>query len=164
MLVETKHFGQMEIDNSRLIRFESGIPGFENVKEYVVIENGDEKSPFKWLQSCDAPELAFAIIDPFAVKKDYDFEISNEVVEKLGIESEKDVEVYSIVVVPEVLEQISMNLKAPLVINAKNHKGSQIVLDTDKYSVRHYILDEIRRQEAEHACTDKEKRPVDHHK
>jgi flagellar assembly factor FliW len=40
-----------------------------------------------------------------------------------------------------------MNLKAPVIINKEKRKGIQIVLDTDKYSVRHLILDELKRRE-----------------
>ena len=55
--------------------------------------------------------------------------------------------VLSIVVVREEVEKISMNLKAPIIINTKNNKGMQVILDTDRYSVRHYIVDELQRQE-----------------
>jgi len=79
--------------------------------------------------------------------KDYDFEIPDEAVESLGIESILDVMVLSIVVVPEDISKMTMNLKAPVIINTKNNKGMQVVLDTDRYSVRHYIIEELRRQE-----------------
>jgi flagellar assembly factor FliW len=40
-----------------------------------------------------------------------------------------------------------MNLKAPIIVNMNNRKAAQIILDTDKYTVRHFILDELRKQE-----------------
>lgn len=109
--------------------------------------NGDETSPFKWLQSVDNGQLAFAVVNPFEVVRDYDIEIPDEAISNLNIESAEEVMVLSIVVVPEELSKMTMNLKAPVVINTKNNYGMQVVLDTDMYSVRHYIIEELRRQE-----------------
>jgi len=146
MKLNTKHFGEIDIDEKGIIEFDEGIPGFETAKKYVLLGTEDEESPFRWLQSVDKPELAFAIVDPFAIKEDYDIEISDEIIQKLWIEKLEEVLVYSIVVVPEDMTKMSMNLKAPVIINTCNRKGAQVVLDTDAYSVRHYILDELRRQ------------------
>ena len=157
MLLQTKHFGGIEIAENSIIRFDSGLPGFELLKEFILIDSGDEASPFKWLQCINEPQMAFAIANPFLIVKDYDFVLGDEASVRLKIKKIEDVAVYVIVVVPEDYEKISMNLKAPLIINIKNNKGEQIILDTDKYTVRHYILDELRRQEVgADACADKE--------
>jgi flagellar assembly factor FliW len=161
MLLHTKHFGEIEIEESGIIRFDEGLPGFENLKEFTLIGNGDETSPFKWMQCVNEPQVAFAIANPFMIVKDYDFELPDAEAARLGIKSQEDLAVYSIVVVPEDLTKISMNLKAPLIINSRTNKGEQIILDTDKYAVRHYILDELRRQEdSADAGTDKKKGSV----
>lgn len=165
MLLQTRHFGEIEIEKSSILRFEAGIPGFEPLKEYVLIDNDEENSPFKWLQCVNDPQIAFAIANPFGIIKDYNFELPDDAVRELGIEGTEEVAVFSIVVVPEDLTKISMNLKAPLIINSSNKKGAQVVLDTDKYTVRHYIMDELRRMEADaDACTDKEKGSDNNHK
>ncbi|NLL06442.1 MAG: flagellar assembly protein FliW [Clostridiaceae bacterium] len=147
MLLNTKHFGEIEIDESKIITFKEGIPSFEDLKRYIVLYNGDETSPFRWLQCVDDGQLAFAVINPFMILKNYDIEISEETVESLNIESITDVMVLAIVVVPEEPNKMTMNLKAPVIINTKNNSGMQVVLDTDMYSVRHYIIEELRRQE-----------------
>lgn len=147
MLLETKHFGEIEYEQGSIICFDSGLPGFENDKKFIIIDSPEEQSIFKWLQSIDEPMLAFAIVNPFLIKADYDFDISDEDAKILEIDNAEDIVVYSILVVPEELTKVSMNLKAPVIINARKRKGAQIVLDTDKYTVRHYVLDELRRQE-----------------
>lgn len=165
MLLQTKHFGPIEMDDGNLLTFESGLPGFENVNKYVLINSTDEQSPFKWLQCVEEPELAFAVVNPFFIKKDYCFEISGATVEELSIENAEDIMTISIVVIPDDLAMMSMNLKAPVIINTKNNKAVQIILDTDKYTVRHYILDELRRQEvADNVGVNEEKGPDDSHK
>ena len=158
MLLKTKHFGEIEIDEKNILKFDFGLPGFEPCKKYILLGNEDEASPFKWLQCIDRSEVAFAIANPFLIVKDYDFELNDESAKNLEIEKSEDAAVYVIVVVPEDFKKISMNLKAPLIINGRNKKGAQIILDTDKYTVRHYILDELRRQEVStDAGSDKEK-------
>lgn len=147
MQLETKHFGMIEIKEGEIVNFSDGMPGFEKVKQYILIGTGDDKSPFKWLQSVDEPTVAFAVVNPFLIKKDYDFELSDKMIKSIELDSENDVQVYSIVVVPEDTKKITMNLKAPVIINTKSLKGMQVVLDTDRYTVRHYILEELRRQE-----------------
>jgi len=98
------------------------------LKRYVVLYDGDKNSPFRWLQNVDDGELAFAVVNPFMVVKDYDFEIPDEAVESLGIESILDVMVLSIVVVPEDISKMTMNLKAPVIINTKIIKVCKLSL------------------------------------
>lgn len=161
MQLDTKHFGLMEIDEKGIIYFPEGLPGFENIRKFTLLSNDDKESPFKWLQSVDEPGLAFVVADPFLIKKDYDIEIKDEILTALGVEKPEDILVYSIVVVPEDISKISINLKAPVVINTGNHKGMQVILDTDRYGVRHYILEELHGQEVTgNACSDKEKGTV----
>jgi flagellar assembly factor FliW len=161
MQLNTRHFGTLEIDEKEIINFPEGLPGFIHIKKYVILANGEGDSPFRWLQSVDEPDLAFAVVDPFSVKKDYSINIGDDVTDVLGIESAEDVLIYSIVVVPEDVSKISMNLKAPVIINTRNNKGMQVILDTDEYGVRHYILEELRRQEVgAHACSDKKEGTV----
>ncbi len=155
MLIKTRNFGEIDVDREKILFFEEGIPGFENVKQFILLDTDDAESPFKWLQSVDSPELAFAVVNPFMILRSYDFEIDDNTVEALEIEKPEDVLVYSIVVVPEDVSKMTMNLKAPVLINSRNRKGMQVVLDTDKYGVRHYILEELQRQEvAVNACSE----------
>lgn len=147
MIIETTHFGEVKIDEEKILNFEAGIPGFEDVHKFGIINSEDPESPFKWIQAIGIPKLAFALIDPFAVKKDYDFELNDEHVKALNIENDSQIAVYSIVVIPEDTKKISMNLKAPIIINMSNKKAAQVVLDTDQYTVRHFILDELQKQE-----------------
>ena len=161
MLLKTRHFGEVKINEKDIIRFENGIPGFEHNKKFIILSDDVQEASFKWLQSVDTPEVSFALVDPFIIKPDYDINISEETVEALNIKEKNDVEVYSIVVVPEDISKMTMNLKAPVIINVKDMKGIQVILDTDEYSVRHYILEELRKREVNNnACIDEEKRAV----
>jgi flagellar assembly factor FliW len=146
MIIETTHFGEIEIIKENILDFEEGILGFEDIHKFGIIYSEDQESPFIWIQAIEKPELAFALVDVFAIKKDYDFELKDEDVNSLGIEDASQVAVFAILVIPEDEKKISMNLKAPIIVNSKNNKAAQIILNSDKYTVRHFILDELQKQ------------------
>ncbi|SDZ32899.1 flagellar assembly factor FliW [Proteiniborus ethanoligenes] len=144
MKLSTKHFGEIDIDEKKIINFIDGIPGFEEEKRFVIIDNPEDGVPFKWLQSLDETELAFVIINPFIFKQDYEFNIPDQTIEKLKIKEEKDVAVYSIVNIPEDITKMTANLLGPVIINIKEMLGKQIVLDDNRYKTKHFILEEAK--------------------
>lgn len=140
MKLNTKNFGEIDICEEKIISFPEGIPGFEYEKEFVIINNEDEQSPFHWLQSVNNPELAFVIIDPFVIFSDYTIDLPKTVQDKLNIKDEKDVAVYSIVVVPKDVKKMTANLLGPIIINVKERLGKQVILDDTRYTTKHYIF------------------------
>ncbi|NLJ78744.1 MAG: flagellar assembly protein FliW, partial [Tissierellia bacterium] len=71
---------------------------------------------------------------------DYDIRISKVIRDRLDIRDEKDVAIYSIVVVPEDMEDMTANLLGPVIINIDKKLGKQIILDDDRYSTKYYIF------------------------
>ncbi len=146
MQLNTRHFGQLDIDEKGIIDFPEGLPGFEDVKKFVLLAGTEENSPFKWLQGVDNTELAFVVIDPKVFKPDYVVDIDDEEVEVLEIKDADKVVILSIVVVPEVMAEMTANLKAPVLINTENNRGKQVVLNNGEYRIKHYILQELRQK------------------
>ena len=142
MKLNTKNFGEIEIDKEKIILFPEGILGFEEEKQFIIINNEDEENPFQWLQSVSNPDLAFVIINTFFVYPNYDIVIPETAQNKLKIKDEKDIIIYSIVVVPEDMEKMTTNLLGPIIINIHEKIGKQIVLDDNRYSTKHYIFKE----------------------
>lgn len=140
MKFNTTNFGEIEIDEQKILDFPEGLLGFQEEKKFIIINNEDTENPFQWLQSLNNPDLAFVIINPFIVYPDYDIRISKTVRNRLEIEDEKDVAIYAIVVVPEEMEKMTANLLGPIVININKKLGKQIILDDNRYSTKHYIF------------------------
>lgn len=136
MRFETKYFGEVEVEENKIIDFEDGLPGFENRHKFVILNNYDteEPVPFMWLQSVDDPELAFVISIPFFLRPDYELEIPESTVEKMEITSPEDVGVYAICKISGRVEDMMFNLRNPIVVNAKNHKGAQLILNDVRFS------------------------------
>ncbi|WHE06700.1 flagellar assembly protein FliW [Thermoanaerobacterium thermosaccharolyticum] len=143
MNIETKNFGLVSYNEEDVLYFDDGIPGFEGLKSFILL-SVDEYTPFKWLQSLDDTDIAFVIIDPKVVVKDYKVEIDEDIAKLLEIKDINHALVYAIVVIPDEIEKMTANLKAPIIINAENNKGMQILLDNDDYMIKHPILKELK--------------------
>ncbi len=139
MKLDTRNFGEIEIDESGIITFESGLPGFENLKRFAVLMDSD--MVVDWLQGIDE-DVTFPIINPFSITDDYEFKIPDCDVKKLQIESQKDVLIYSVVTIPAEIEDIRANLRAPIVINKKGKLAKQLILD-EKYPVKYKFFDRL---------------------
>ncbi len=147
MLIDTRNFGQVELPEDKVINFKNGLIAFTEMKRFFLIENEDKDIPICWLQSADDPDLSFAVVNPFMIKPGYEFELSAADREELKIKSPDEVVVFSVVVLPEDIRQMTINLLAPLVINVQEKSGKQIVLQDRRYTINHSILKELRSNE-----------------
>lgn len=121
------------------IKFEKGIPGFE---EYKIFELNDieENENLKMLISEKDMNVGFITISPFKIKKDYEIDLNDEILDALSIEKAEDVMLLNIITLGKSLETSTVNLKAPLVINIKNKKGKQLILQDDKYKIKEPLM------------------------
>ena len=145
MTIQTKHFGELNIDEGKIITFPEGIPGFPEHKKYIFIfDEEDENSPFCWLQSIDDGNIAFALINPLSIYPQYAPQVDEgTVLESLGEANPENLAVYAIVVVPEDITQMTANLKAPLIINTKTKLGMQVIAENDDYEVKYKIFNDL---------------------
>lgn len=132
MIVKTLLFGDIEIEDEYKVEFISPILGFEDENEFILIRE-KEDSPFFWLQSLKTPELAFLLADPFVFFSDYSVELGDSY-------NAEDVVIYVIVNLNENFKLSTANLVAPIVIDVKSKKASQIVLEDSPYTTRHYLF------------------------
>lgn len=121
------------------IEFKNGIPGFENYKKFIVndIENNKD---FKSIVSVDDEYVGFIAVSPFTIINDYEFDINDEVINLLEIEKAEDVMVLGLVRLGKTVKESTVNLKAPIIINVKNNKGMQYIIQNDKYLTREPII------------------------
>ena len=135
------------LSDEAVFNFEDGIPAFEDACNFIIITN-DDMQPFLYMKSLDIEELGFVCVDPFLIKKDFVVKIPAADLVKLELEDASDALVLSFVTVYSDPKDNTANLLAPLVINLKNRKGRQIILE--KYPVRYKIwegLEEISQEE-----------------
>ena len=131
--------GTITYEENEIIKFEKGIPGFQKLKKFI-IKDIEENSPFSVLQSIEDKHIGFILISPFSIYDNYEINLNEEVVKSLEIKSPEDVLLYSLVTLNSNLREITANLKAPIVINIKNKKGEQYIIDKDKYKIKEKIF------------------------
>ncbi|NLX64568.1 MAG: flagellar assembly protein FliW [Clostridiaceae bacterium] len=139
MQLETAHFGVIDIDETEFIYFPEGIPGFENSKRFALIGHDVKDSVFFWLQSVDMPELCFVVADPFMIYEGYTVDVEDEDVEALEITDPNKVITLTIVIIPENINEVRVNLKAPILINVEKKLGKQIIQKNDNLPIRYYL-------------------------
>lgn len=121
------------------IIFKKGILGFEYLKEYRFGEIEDNQV-FKEITSIDEENIGFILISPFEIDSTYDIKIDNNTIEELKIKKPEDILLYSIVTLNESIENSTVNLMAPIVINTKNNIAKQVVLQEEKYKIKHPLI------------------------
>lgn len=146
MLIKTRHFGEIDLDEDKILYFENGILGFEDFKKYILLfDNEDgERSDISWLQSIEEEALAIPVISPFLVKTDYNPEIEDELLKPLGNITENNIAVLVTITVPSDITNISANLKAPFIINSETRKCAQIIIDNPDYEVKYRFYDQLK--------------------
>lgn len=153
MKAATRLFGEIEIDESKIITFEDGILGFPDMKKFTLIfdEEKEGRPSISWLQSMDEPEIAFPVMDPLFVCETYNPSVEEELLKNLGTIKEDNLYVLVTVTVPQNIKELAVNLKAPIVINTDTRKASQIIVEDDlpvRYRI-YEILEEAKKKAGE---------------
>ena len=143
MKVNSRIFGEIEIDDSKIIYFPSGIIGFPEMTDFAIIydEEKGKDTPIHWMQSLQETEFALPVMDPLLVMGNYNPEVEDDYLLPLGKMNEEEALVLVTISVPKDLQKMSVNLQAPIIINAETKKAAQIIVNTEKYPVKYYIYD-----------------------
>lgn len=139
MEIKTQLFGSIEIREEDVYSFPQGIPGFEEHRRFIILRP-DQELPFSYLQSIDEGELSFLMTNPFLFYENYEFELSKQDQRELAIQSEQDVTVWVMVSVKQTLQDATLNLMAPVIMNPREKLGKQAVLQGTPYKTKHLLL------------------------
>lgn len=146
MLAQTRFFGEVNIDDEKILTFENGIMGFEDMKRWTImydIEKGTEGA-ISWLQSLDFPGLALPIISPYAITKEYVPVVEDELLAPLGEFKDEDLLIFLILTIPkENPKETTANFKAPVLINPVNKKGLQLIINNEDYLIKQKLHDAL---------------------
>ena len=121
------------------ILFEKGIPGFENYIDIFNVNIIEGIKRFYNIVSKEDSNIGFVSISPFEIKKDYEIDLDDEFIKELDIKDEKDVLVICLITLGKSLKDSTANLKAPIIINIKNNRGKQLILQDDKYKIKELL-------------------------
>jgi flagellar assembly factor FliW len=145
--IQTTRFGELSYELQDVIFFPRGIPGFETQREWALA--GDEGSAIKWLQSLTDGSLALPVTTPDVVMPSYNARIPDDELEL--IEASKDVRDLALLTVLSIPEaepwNMTVNLRAPIVVDTVTRKALQVIVLNEDYPVRHPVFPEHSREE-----------------
>ena len=142
MRIHTINFGDLEVSKDTVITFDDGLPGFPQLRRFVILEM-DEVKPFHYLQALpddDTPPIALYLINPFLVDPSYEFRLTDSDMDAIKSMNSAELIIYAVATIPADPREATVNLMAPIVINEKDRRGRQVILHDSKYSVRHPLL------------------------
>ena len=142
MQIDTLRFGMVEVDENKIITFGDGIPGLEQYQKYALLQF-EESYPIVWLQAMDDTGICLPVLDTFSVLPDYVFDIDDTDVKDLELKNPDELHVVSVVVIPEDIQGMTVNLAAPIIINTLTGQAKQIVLTGTEYNVRAPVFQQI---------------------
>ena len=138
-------FSEVTIERENVLSFPQGLPGFEHLRDYGLVEI-DEEVPFLRLQSLDEPRLGFVIVNPMLLWPEYNPDIGQEDLQGLGITQTEHLAVYCIVTLSTDPRQVTANLRGPICINTESMQAKQMILVDERYHIKHSIMEASSRE------------------
>ena len=135
MLIHTTRFGEIDVPEECIIQFAGGLPGFPDDTAFALFPY-ETDSPFHIMQSVSNPDLTFLLADPYRFYNDYMFELDDQMAAEWGFSTENPPYVYTVATLKESLEQMTVNLLAPIIVNWPQRVGAQLIIENKHYSVQ----------------------------
>ena len=146
MEINAKYFGQVSYDKNEAIHIINGLIGFEAYTEYLPIPFHEDSDSLISLQSLEDETLSFILMNPFGILADYSPSLSDEELKEPDAEASEDLSYYVVCVMRDSVAESTVNLKAPLVVNARTRQARQIILDQSEYTFRHVLGDMMKEE------------------
>ncbi|GAQ24371.1 flagellar assembly factor FliW [Tepidanaerobacter syntrophicus] len=137
------------LNDEKVITFLNGILGLEDYKKYIILDH-PESDVIKWIQSVDEPQIALPVVNPYSFYPDYAPEISEEDLKRLKISSAEEALALCVITISQDTSTITVNLKAPIIINVSERLADQLIAENADYSIRQPL--DIRRIHDDRRC------------
>ncbi len=138
MRIQTKFFGEIELDSARRWSFPKGLPGFEDEKDYVLLPIEDN-SMFQVLQSVNDSDIALIVANPYVLVESYSFDVDEPTIEILDIKQAEDIFVLAVLSLKDPFETSTINLQAPIVFHSTKKQAKQMIINDNAFLLRHVI-------------------------
>lgn len=143
--IQTRRFGDLHYQDSSVLSFPWGLPGFEHCTRFTLVESAD-LAPVVFLQSLDLAELCFAAVRVSAIDNGYLLGVTTEDLDRLGLDvsSQPDSSEALTLAILCLAESgpLTANLLAPIVVNLSTRIAIQAVRADQRYSHQHPIPSE----------------------
>lgn len=139
MIINSQRFGSLEIDDGELLRFPSGVIGFPTEQRFALVPH-QGSGYIAWLQSVTTPELAFPVVSAHAFGDKYPDVPVLEAAEAAGVPGPAEALAVMVVLCALSGQPATVNLLAPIVVNATTRLGAQVILECTRFSTRELFV------------------------
>jgi flagellar assembly factor FliW len=137
----TKYFGEIEYEPEDVITFSEGLFGFEDEKSFLILPFEGGHNRLLCMQSVQTQALAFVAMQPLDLCPDYDPVLQPEELKSLGVSDSRELAYYVLCMVKKPVADSTVNLRCPVVVNPKTRRARQVILETDRYHMRHLLAE-----------------------
>ncbi len=145
MIISTSRFGQVELKQEDVLTFPEGLLGFADLRKFALLDDPSDEI-FAWLQSCEAPQIAFPVLEPELFAAQYKVTLTKGDLEALKMTSSEKARYFSIVTIPDDPTLMTANLKAPVVVNIEGRTARQCVLQDNNLAIREPIFTKLQQR------------------
>jgi flagellar assembly factor FliW len=142
--LHSSRFGVLEVPEASILEFPNGLIGLGGSRWTLLARS--EEAMFVWLHSMDDPELALPVTNPWNFFPDYELELSDSDVSRIGVADPDDAQVYVTVRAADALENFTANLRAPILI--AHARGFQVINQIPDTPVRVHLLAQVEAETA----------------
>ncbi|MGL4561892.1 MAG: flagellar assembly protein FliW [Brevinema sp.] len=132
-MIKTRDFGDIEVSQCTSVTFKKPLFGFEYLTEFYLIPL-QEPEQFTILQSKEDINVSFTMTQPSLFLSDYVLDINDDDASVLEFENHEDLYDFAIVTISENIEDITMNILGPVIINKKNGFAIQTISNCSYYT------------------------------
>ena len=135
MKVQSSRFGTIELDDQEVINFPAGLIGFPDETSFVMLRPRPE-SPIAWLHSTQTSWFALPVVSADALQADISGTLSEASKASGIVASDESFAVMAVLNAPGAGFPASVNLMAPIIVNAETRQGAQLLLESSNYSTQ----------------------------
>jgi flagellar assembly factor FliW len=135
MEIHSSRFGSLHIDSGDVLHFPAGLLGLEQCRDWVLLDDA-QNDAVAWLQSVERPEVALAVVSPRRFVPNYRIRVARPEIAPLSLDDVRSAEV--LVIVGRTDRTVTLNLKAPLLVNPARRLGRQVITNGN-LPIRHEL-------------------------
>jgi flagellar assembly factor FliW len=139
MHIETTRFGSLDLDEQKIIHFPQGLIGFPEEKSFVMI-NHRGLDTLAWLQSTRSPGIALPVVSVQAFAPHFPDVSLEDAARRAGLDGSADDMCALVVLCATPHAPVTVNLVAPIIVNAVSWTGVQTILEGTKFTTREVFV------------------------
>jgi len=139
MIIQSDRFGSIDVDAQEILSFSRGIIGFADEHQFVLIRT-NKSSAIGWLQSATTPHMALPVVSAHVLVPKYPDVDIESYAEAGGLGDSLDELAVLVVLNAPPGVPATVNLVAPIIVNATTRKGAQLLLEGSRFTTREIFM------------------------